>query len=100
LDKYTIEDETAVTPFDTLYTAYKNFVKTHGLGRELSRSAFDDYLETNNIEKRRINGVVHIVGLRLKDDKQPAPQDLLTDDDGSGQPPEPADQSYQDLFPF
>jgi putative DNA primase/helicase len=102
LDKYTIEDETAVVPAQTLYEAYKKFVKTHNLGKELGRNAFDDYLETNNFQKQKINGIVHFVGLRLKEeeDGQPAPQGLLADNEGNGQTPEPTDQDYLDQFPF
>ena len=124
LGKYTIEDETAVVPAQILYDAYKKFVATHDLGRALSRQAFEDYLETNNFHKQTINGVAHFVGLRLKeeDNGQPAPQGLLTDNegsngDGSGQPPEPTStpslpegdaavadngdgQDYLDQFPF
>ena len=103
LDKYTIENETAAVPVDTLYEAYKKFVKKHNLGRALSKSAFIDYLETNNFQKQRIEGVDHIIGLQLKEDEQPAPQSLLTTNEGSngdGQAPEDDEQDYLDEFPF
>jgi hypothetical protein len=102
LAKHTIEDETAVVPAQTLYDAYKKFVVTHGLGTPLGKNTFLDYLTTNNFQKQKINGLIHVVGLRLKeDDGQPTPQGLLTDNEGNGQTPEPADQqSYLDEFPF
>jgi hypothetical protein len=110
LDKHTIEDESKVVPADTLYTAYKKFVETNNLGRPLGKTAFDDYLVTSNFQKRKINGIVHFVGLKLKEDEQDLPTDddsdgsktslLVSDNEVNAAVADNDGQDYRDLFPF
>jgi phage/plasmid-associated DNA primase len=96
LDACTEEDGGAVVSISALYQAYKKFVEEEDLGKPLSQRAFKDYLMTNNFRKQKINGLIHIVGLRLKDSGQPTPQGLLTNDEGSNGD----GQDYLDEFPF
>jgi hypothetical protein len=102
LETQTVEDANASVPAQTLYDAYREFVKEHDLGSPISKRAFVDALLVSNFKKRKEKGLVYIVGLRLKEgDGQPASPMIWSDNsDGNGQTPEPADQDYLDQFPF
>jgi hypothetical protein len=95
LETQTIEDATASVPAQTLYDAYREFVKENDLGTPISKRAFINTLLVSNFRKRKENGLVCIVGLRLKDNNQPTPPTIWSDnsDDGDG-------QDYLDQFPF
>jgi P4 family phage/plasmid primase-like protien len=97
LETQTVEDATASVPAQTLYDAYKEFVKEHDLGTPVNKRAFIKALLVSNFKKRKEKGLVYIEGLRLKDDGQPDPQSLWADngsDDGNDE------QDYLDQFPF
>jgi putative DNA primase/helicase len=99
LETQTVEDANASVPAQTLYDAYKEFVKEHDLGTPVTKRSFINTLLVSNFKKRKEKGLVYIVGLRLKDDIQAAPPTIWSDngdddsDDGDG-------QDYLDQFPF
>jgi hypothetical protein len=83
LETQTIEDATASVPAQTLYDAYKTFVKENDLGTPISKRAFINTLLVSNFKKCKENGLVHIVGLRLRESEQSRPPDLLSGNNGS-----------------
>jgi phage/plasmid-associated DNA primase len=97
LETQTIEDANASEPAQRLYDAYREFVKEHDLGSPITKRAFINALLVSNFKKRKENGLVCIVGLKLKDNNQPTPPIIWSDnsddadDDG---------QDYHDMFPF
>jgi len=93
LETQTIEDATASVPAQALYDTYKEFVKEHDLGTAVSKRAFIKALLVANFKKKKENGLVCILGLRLKDNGQPSQQNLWSDNSDDG-------QDYLDEFPF
>jgi phage/plasmid-associated DNA primase len=97
LETQTNEDANASVPAQDLYDAYKQFVKEHDLGSPVNKRAFIKTLLVSNFKKRKENGLVCIVGLRLKDNGQPTPPTIWSDNsdgnDGDG-------QDYLNEFPF
>jgi phage/plasmid-associated DNA primase len=97
LETQTYEDANASVPAQDLYDAYKQFVKEHDLGSPINKRAFIKTLLVSNFKKRKENGLVCIVGLKLKDNGQPTPSTVWSDNgdgnDGDG-------QDYLDEFPF
>jgi phosphopantetheinyl transferase (holo-ACP synthase) len=99
LETQTIEDANASVPAQTLYDAYKEFVKEHDLGAAISKRAFINTLLVSNFKKRKENGLVYIVGLKLKDGNQPALTTIWSDN-GDGNHDSDDGQDYLDEFPF
>jgi phage/plasmid-associated DNA primase len=105
LDKCTEEDGNNATPLDEIYDAYKNFVRENDLGTLLTKKKLSEKLLLRNFKKEIRKGVTYIVGLRLKENGQPDPQNLWADNvsDGNGsddgQTPDDG-QDYLDDFPF
>jgi hypothetical protein len=80
LETQTIEDANASVPAQALYDAYKKFVKEHDLGSPVSKRAFINALLIANFKKTKINSLVHIRGLRLKDENKSEPQSIWSND--------------------
>jgi phage/plasmid-associated DNA primase len=99
LETQTIEDAKASVPAQDLYDAYKEFVKEHDLGTPISKRAFINTLLVSNFKKRKENGLVYIVGLKLKDGNQPTPPTIWSDN-GDGNHDSDDGQDYLDEFPF
>jgi phosphopantetheinyl transferase (holo-ACP synthase) len=101
LETQTIEDATASVPAQTLYDAYREFVKENDLGTPINKRAFINTLLVSNFRKRKENGLVCIVGLRLKDNNQPTPPTIWSDNSDDGDDSDDGDgQDYLDQFPF
>jgi hypothetical protein len=100
LDAYTTEDAEAAEPADKLYKTYNKFVEENDLGKALGKNAFIGNLMSNNFKKRKTNGLVYIVGLRLKEDKSNQPDILSGNDNGSSAEKVESNQDYLDEFPF
>jgi P4 family phage/plasmid primase-like protien len=101
LETQTIEDANASVPAQTLYDAYKEFVKEHDLGSPVSKRAFINALLVANFKKTKINNLVHICGLKLRDNNQPTPPTIWGDDsDSADGDSDDAEQDYLADFPF
>jgi P4 family phage/plasmid primase-like protien len=99
IENQTVEEATAAVPAQTLYDAYKEFVKDNDLGTPVSKRAFIKALLVSNFKKRKENGLVCIVGLRLKDNGRPDPQSLWADNNGNDDDSDD-EQDYLEQFPF
>jgi phage/plasmid-associated DNA primase len=102
LETQTVEDANASVPAQTLYDAYKEFVKEHDLGTPVTKRSFINTLLVSNFKKRKENGLVYIVGLKLKDGNQPTLPTIWSGNDDGNPDSDGSDdgQDYLDEFPF
>jgi phage/plasmid-associated DNA primase len=100
LETQTVEDANASEPAQRLYDAYREFVKEHDLGTPITKRAFINALLVSNFKKRKENGLVCIVGLKLKDNNQPTPPTIWSDNNDGSDNGDDGDEDFLSDFPF